>query len=219
MTASRHHSRAATGPAFAERAFTLVELLIGLSLSLIVMTAVLTTYVSLGRNFTRTLGLSSANQPNLESQARRTIATLAQDVRGSSGLAVTPSASSLTLTVPITTGTKTISYYINATAAPVTVTLSGYSTTVPAQSLARVDGATGVMLVLQGSLLLTGTNTFTYYDSSGYPYTTYVNYLRGIKQVSLTVTAQAGSSTNGTLTETYVSDSPRLLFRNRPFLL
>ncbi|MBL9217097.1 MAG: hypothetical protein JNG82_01305 [Opitutaceae bacterium] len=209
-------STPSTSPA---AAFTLLELLIGLSLSLMVMTAVLTTYVSLGRNFTRSLGLSSANQPNLESQSRRTLATFAQDVRGSSGLALAPTATSLTLTVPITTGTKTVSYYINATASPVTVTLSGYSTTVPAQSLARVDGGTGVMLVLQGSLLITGTNTFTYYDSSGYPYTTYVNYLPGIKQVSLTVTAQAGSSTNGTLTETYVSDSPRLLFRNRPFLL
>ncbi len=184
-----------------------------------VMTAVLTTYVSLGRNFTRSLGLSSANQPNLESQSRRTLAAFAQDVRGSSGLATTPSATSLTLTLPITTGTKTVSYYINATASPVTVTLSGYSTTVPAQSLARVDGGTGVMLILQSSLLITGTNTFTYYDASGYPYTSYVNYLTGIKQVSLTVTAQAGSSTNGTLTEPYMSDSPRLLFRNRPFLL
>ena len=219
MTASRHHSRAATGPAFAERGFTLVELLIGLSLSLIVMTAVLTTYVSLGRNFTRTLGLSSANQPNLESQARRTIATLAQDVRGSSGLAVTPSAIGLTLTLPTTTGTKTVSYYINATASPVTVTLSGYSTTVPAQSLVRVDGGNGATLTLQSSLQVAGTNTFSYYDSSGHPYTTYVNYLTGIKQVSLTLTSQAGSSTNGTLTEAYVSGSPRLLFRNKPFLL
>jgi Tfp pilus assembly protein PilW len=209
-------STPSTSPA---AAFTLLELLIGLSLSLMVMTAVLTTYVSLGRNFTRSLGLSSANQPNLESQSRRTLATFAQDVRGSSGLALAPTATSLTLTVPITTGTKTVSYYINATAAPVTVTLSGYSTTVPAQSLARVDGGNGATLTLQSSLQVAGTNTFSYYDSSGYPYTTYVNYLRGIKQVSLTVTAQAGSSTNGTLTETYVSDSPRLLFRNRPFLL
>ena len=210
MIALRHHSRAA---------FTLVELLIGLSLSLIVMTAVLTTYVSLGRNFTRTLGLSSANQPNLESQARRTLATFAQDVRISSGISGTPSAASLTLTVPITTGTKTVSYYINATAADVTVTLSGYSTTVAAQTLVRVDGSTGATLTLQSSLQVSGTNAFTYYDASGYPYTTYVNYLPGIKQVSFTITTQAGSSTNGTLTQAYKTDSPRLLFRNKTLLL
>ena len=202
-------------------AFTLVELLIGLSLSLIVMTAVLTTYVSLGRNFTRTLGLSSANQPNLESQARRTLATFTQDVRMSSGIPIsfTPTATSLTLTLPTTTGTKTVSYYINATASPVTVTLSGYSTTVPAQTLVRVDGSNGATLTLQSSLLVTGTNTFTYYDSSGYPYTTFVNYLPGIKQVSFTITTQAGSSTNGTLTQAYRTDSPRLLFRNKTLLL
>lgn len=219
MTASLHNPRAAKGSELAERAFTLVELLIGLSLSLIVMTAVLTTYVSLGRNFTRTLGLSSANQPNLESQSRRTIATFTQDVRISSGISGTPSATSLTLTVPITTGTKTVSYYINATTSSVTVTLSGYSTTVPAQSLVRVDGSDGATLTLQSSLQVAGTNTFTYYDATGYPYTTYVNYLIGIKQASLTITTQAGSSTNGTLTEAYEIDSPRLLLRNKALLL
>ncbi len=199
--------------------FTLVELLIGLSLSLIVMTAVLTTYVSLGRNFTRSLGLSSANQPNLESQARRTLAAFAQDVRISSGISGTPSAISLTLTVPTASGTKTVSYYINATASPTPpVTLSGYSITVPAQTMVRVDGSNGATLALQSSLQVGGSNTFTYYDVTGYPYTTFVNYLTGIKQVSFTITTQAGSSTNGTLTEAYETDSPRLIFRNTALL-
>ena len=201
--------------------FTLVELLVGMSLSLIVMTAVLTTYVSLGRNYTRSLGLSSANQPNLETQARRTLSAFAQDVRMASGIpsTFTPSATSLTITIPTTSGTKTVSYYINATAADVTVTLSGYSTTVPAQTLVRVDGSDGSMRTLQSSLQVAGTNAFTYYDSSGNPYTTYVNYLTGIKQLSLAFTTQAGSSTNGTLTPAYETDSPRLLFRNKALLL
>ncbi len=210
MNVSRQKSRAA---------FTLVELLIGLSLSLIVMTAVLTTYVSLGRNFTRSLGLSSANQPNLESQARRTLAAFAQDVRVSRGISGTPSAISLTLTVPTTSGTKTVSYYINATASPVTVTLSGYNTTVPARTLVRVDGSSGATLILQSSLQVGGNNTFIYYDATGYPYTTFVNYLSGIKQVSFAITTQAGSSINGTLTEAYETDSPRIFFRNKTLLL
>ena len=135
--------------------FTLVELLVGMSLSLIVMTAVLTTYVSLGRNFTRSLGLSSANQPNLETQARRTLSAFAQDVRMASGIpsTFTPSATSLTITIPTTSGTKTVSYYINATAADVTVTLSGYSTTVPAQTLVRVDGSNGLLLTPHADFL------------------------------------------------------------------
>jgi hypothetical protein len=46
-----------------------------------------------------------------------------------------------------------------------------------------------------------------------------VNYLAGIKQVSFAITTQAGSSTNGTLTEAYETDSPRLFFRNKTLLL
>ena len=216
--------RTAKGLEPIERAFTLVELLVGMSLSLMVMTAVLTTYVTVGRNFTRSLGLSSATQPNLESQARRTLATFTQDVRMASGIVTTtvpvsPSAITVTLTLPTGAGTKTVSYYINATAAAVTVTLSSYSTTVPAQSLVRVDGSNGATLTLQSSLQVSGTNAFSYYDASGNPYTTYVNYLPGIKQLSLSFAAQAGSSTNGTLTQVYKTDSPRLLFRNKALLL
>ena len=194
--------------------FTLVELLVGMSLSLMVMTAVLTTYVTLGRNFTRSLGLSSANQPNLESQARRTLAYFAQDVRMASGISGTPSASSMTLILPTGTTTKKVAYYFNNTAAT-TVTLAGYSTTVPAMSLVRVDGRTGATQILHSSLL---TCIFNYYDTSGYPYATYVNYLTGIKQLSLIITSQAGSSTNGTLTQVYETDSPRLLLRNKALL-
>ena len=183
-----------------------------------VMTAVLSTYVTLGRNFTRALGVSSANQPTLEGQARRTLAYFAQDVRMTSDISGTPSATSLTLTLPTGTTTKTISYYINNTAAAVTVTLSGYSTTVPARTLVRVDGSNGATQSLQTSLLVSGTNNFSYYDSSGNPYTSYVNYLSGIKQLSITFTAQTGSSTNGTLTQIYQTDSPRLLLRNRSLL-
>jgi len=209
---------AAPGPGSAERGFTLVELLVGMSLALMVMTAVLSTYVTLGRNFTRTLGVSSANQPNLESQARRTLAMFAQDVRVATGLSGTPGATSLTLTQPTGAATKTVSYYLNATTAAVTLTLSGYSTTVPAQTLVRVDGSNGNTLNLQSSLQVAGSNAFTYYDASGNPYTTFVNYLPGIKQVSLTITLQAGSSINGTLTPAYESDSPRLLLRNKALL-
>lgn len=62
------------------RGFTLVEMLIGLSLSLMVMAAILSSYVFLARNFTRSLGVTYAvsNQttlsqlPPLEAQLRTT---------------------------------------------------------------------------------------------------------------------------------------------------
>jgi prepilin-type N-terminal cleavage/methylation domain-containing protein len=199
--------------------FTLVELLVGMSLALIMMTAVLLSYVFIGRNFTRSLGITSKNQPTIESQGRQAVTYFSQDVRMATGIDTSVnalSASSLTLTVPTSTGTKPIAYYYNSTASAVTLTLiTSYSTTVPAQSLVRVDGSTGRAMTLHTNLL---SFTFTYYDASGNPYTTYVNYLSGIKQISISFTAQAGSSTNGTLTQVYRGDSARMILRNRRLL-
>ena len=197
------------------RGFTLVELLIGMSLALMIMTAVLTSYVTLARNFTRSLGVTSANQPTIETQARRTLAYFAQDVRMASGISGTPSASSLVLTLPTGTGSKSVAYYFNNTSAAVTVTLVSYSTVIPAYSLVRVDGSNGATLLLQSGLLTFGLN---YYDSSGNPYTSFTNYLPGIKQLSFSFTAQGGNSTNGTLTQIYETDSPRMIIRNKALL-
>jgi len=191
-----------TRPHKPDAGFTYVELLVGVSLALMIMTAVLTTYVSLGRNFTRSLGLSSANQPNLESQARRTLAYFTQDVRMASALSGTPTSSSLILVMPTSSGSTTVTYTYDSTADTITRTPSG-----------------GTALILHSSVL---SCYFRYYDGSGNPYdsgsspyTTVTTYSVGIKQVSVTFTAQAGSSTNGTLTQVYQNDSPRLLIRNK----
>lgn len=189
-----------------------------------VMTAVLTTYVSLGRNFTRSLGLTSSNQPNLESQIRRTITTFSQDVRMANGIpsSSTLSASRVTLTLPTGNSTNQITYYYNSTAITSSansdaVTINGTSITMRREALTRCvyDGTTVTSLVLHTNLL---SCVFNYYDSSGNPDTDYVNYRTGIKQISLTITAQGGRSTNGTLTPVYKSDSSRLLLRNKPLL-
>ena len=163
-----------------------------------VMTAVLTTYITLGRNFTRLLGISSSIQPTLESQARRTLAYFTQDVRMASGISGTPSASSLTLSLPTGTGSTTVAYIYDSTAQTLTRTPAG-----------------GTAQTLHSTLL---SFTFNYYDSSGNPYTSYTNYLPGIKQLSFTLTSQAGNSTIGTLTQIYRTDSPRLLLRNKALL-
>lgn len=178
--------------------FTLVELLIGMSLALIVMTAVLSSYVLISRNFTRSLAVTSATQPNLESQGRRTLAIFTQDVEMAVAISGTPSASSLALTLPTSSGSITVTYAYDSAAGTLTRTPS-----------------VGAAQTLHSSLL---TCVFTYYDSSGNPYTTFVNYLPGIKQVSFTLTAQAGNSTNNTLSAVYKLGSPRLLFRNKTFL-
>jgi len=191
--------------------FTIAELIIGVSLSLMVMTAVLSSYVFVARSYTRTIGFGDPNQPTLEAQGRRTLAYFAQDVQAASAIS-SPSASQVTLTVPRSTGgTKNVVYAYNSAAVPVTV--SGYS--VPAKSLARIDVSTSTGLTLHSSLL---SCTFDYYDTSGQSYTSYTDYLIGIKQISLVLSAQAGKSDNGTLTNVYQVASPRLLLRNKSLL-
>ncbi len=191
--------------------FTIGELLVGVSLSLIVMTGVLSSYVFVARSYNRTIGFGMANQPTLEAQGRRTLAWWAQDVQMTSAV-TSVSASEVTLTVPRSDGgTKNVTYYYNSSTSAVSV----YSVTVPATSLARIDRNTNTCLTLHSSLL---TCVFTYYDAIGNPYTTYTNFLPGIKQVSLAFTAQAGSSVNSTLTQVYKSASPRLLLRNKAWM-
>lgn len=192
-------------------AFTLVELLIGVSLSLIVISAVLSSYVFLAKNFTRSLAIGSSNQPTLEAQGRRAINYFTQDVRMAIGITGTISASEVTLIIPTGSGTKNVTFYYNSGTTPASV----YSVSVPPESLARIDRNTNTLLTLQTDIL---TCTFSYFDNLGYPYTAYVNYLSGIKKINLSLTAQTGSSTNGTLTPAYRVDSAPLLLRNTPLL-
>ena len=182
-------------------AFTLVELLIGMSLSLIIMTAVLSSYVFIGRSFTRSLGITSSNQPNLENQSRQTVTFFTQDARMAIGIAGTPTApspTSLILMLPSSAGTTTVTY-----------TYDG------AKTLTRTTSA-GASQILHSNLL---SFSFKYYDTLATQYdTSSPYYLPGIKLIAITFTAQAGSSTNQTLTQIYRTDSPRVLLRNRQSL-
>lgn len=191
--------------------FTLVELLIGISLSLMVMGAVLSSYVFLARNFTRSLGVNSSNQPTLESQGRRALAYFTQDVRMGSAVSEI-SATEMTLTLPSSTGSaRTITYYYNSTANPVSI----YGITATPKSLTRIDRNTSTALTLHNDLL---TFSFSYYDTTGSLITSYTNYAIGLKQVSFSLTSQAGSAINGTLTPVFQIASPRLVLRNKTVL-
>jgi type II secretory pathway pseudopilin PulG len=182
-------------PARPSAGFTLLELLIGMSLALMVMGAVLSSYIFLGRNLARL-----ANQQTLETQGRRALAYFAQDVRMASGL-TSPSVSGVTLTLPV---------------ASVTYTYDSSAHTLTRQ----VQGATAQILV---SNLLSF--YFRYYDDTGLPYdngsspyTTQTDYLPGIKQVSMFLTSQVGNSGNGTQTPVYQAASSRLIIRNLQLL-
>jgi Tfp pilus assembly protein PilW len=188
-------------PAKPVAAFTLVELLIGMTLAMIVMAAVLSCYTFIGRSLFRLV-----NQQTLITQSQRAFAYLSQDVRLASGISGTPSASSLVLILPTSTNSTTTVTYTYSSAA-------GTLTRTP---------ASGVALKLLTSLT---SCSFNYYDVSGNPYTvgtlSAASYLSSIKQVGLTYTAQNGTNTDGTRapqTADHRSSSPRFILRNQALL-
>lgn len=180
--------------------FTLVELLIGLSLSLTIMAAVLSSYLFLGRSLSRLV-----NQQTLETEGRRTLATFTQDVRASSAISGTPSVSTVTLTIPSGASTTTVAWSYNST--------TGILTRTPASGTARtlVSNLTSLHFRYYNE-------AGTAYDSGSSPYTTQTDYMSGLKQISLAFTSQTGSANNGTLTSVHSFASPRLLVRNRALL-
>jgi prepilin-type N-terminal cleavage/methylation domain-containing protein len=200
--------------------FTLVELLVGAALSAAVMAAVLSSYIYIGRNLARL-----ANQQTLETEGRRTLANFSRDVRAASGLVAisasptSPATDRVDLIVPSGSTTNTITYYYNGTADPVSVTISGSSVSMPANSLTRClyNGTSVMSLTLLRNITTSGL-TIRYYDVSGAPYTSYTDYLSGIKQLTLEFSTQLGTSDNGTQTRVHHVASNRLILRNRGFL-
>ena len=173
--------------------FTLVEILMAMAIAMVVLGAVLSTYLFLGRNLGRL-----TYQQQLETQARRAFATFAQDVRMATTVSGTPSASSLVLTLPTGTGTTSVTYT--------------YSSTGQTLKRQRSGGTEQTLMTNLRSF------NFTYYDVQGNPYTSFSNYKIGIKQVAMTFTSQAGLAINGTRTPVYTGNSPLLLLRNKALL-
>lgn len=207
--------------------FTLVELLIGTSLSAAVMLGVLSSYIYLGRSFTRL-----ANQQTLETEARRTLGYFAQDVQRATGVTVTPVTAPdfyITFTLPRDRNNVTQAvYYYSRNGA--TTSIAGNTVTVPAGSMVRIL-STGYSIV--GSVQTVLRNIIStdegcymrFYDSSGNPYdngtapfTPVTTYWSGVKAVSLTFATQTGVAANGTQTRVLRSTTGRLALRNKPHL-
>jgi len=187
-----------------------VELLVGTTLSLIVMSAVFSSYLFLGRNLTRL-----ANQQIVETDARRAFAFFTQDARMATNLS-SPTTTSLTFDLPTAggSGTTTVAYTYYATATVV----GGVS--IPAFSLVRRTPATSGTPQILARDLVPLSFTFKYYDSAGFEYTTPATnaYRLGIKQVSFSYVSRTGSGANGTLTPNYTAEAPRSTLRGRSLL-
>ena len=196
-------AKSARGPALSlSKGFTLVELLIGATLSAAVMAAVLSSYIYLGRSLNRL-----TNQQTLETEARRTLGYFTQDVETSTGVdstgnapKVLPDATKVTLNLPSTSAVATnyVTYTYDSTAG----------------TLSRTQAGGTQQILLRNIISL----EIGYYDASGNKYTSYTNYLPGIKQLALDFSTQTGVAASGTRTLVHRVTSGRILLRNRGFL-
>jgi type II secretory pathway pseudopilin PulG len=86
------------------RGFTLVEVMIGATLSSFVLLAVLTAFLFMGRS-----GANLRNYSDMESQARRALEVFAEDVRQASAISWTDSS-----TVTLTVNSASVMYYYDS---------------------------------------------------------------------------------------------------------
>jgi len=213
--------------------FTLVELLVGVTLAAAVMAAVLSSYIYLARSLGRL-----ANQQTLETESRRTLAYFAKDVQSASAISGTPGASTVALIVPTAAGTNTVTYYYNANAYDAAtptddVTVNGVTVPIQRQALTRCvyDGTSVSSLTLLRNITDNDDSTTSdlfirYFDGSGNPYdngstpytTVNTGALGGIKLLSLQFSMQLGAAGNGTQTLVYPVASGRQVMRNKAVL-
>lgn len=203
-------------PTKAHAGFTLVELLVGMALSAAVLLAVLSSYLFLGRGLVRLV-----NQQNLETESRRTLAHFTEDVRKAVDIDTTValSASRVALVLPTASGTNVVTYYYNSTSGSTSVTVNGTSVSMTANSLTRClyNGSTVTSVTLLKNIVPGGL-TLRYFDSAGNEYSSYTDYLPGIKQLAIEFGTQSGIADSGTLTPITRGSSSRLALRNRAIL-
>lgn len=194
------------------RGFTLVELMVSMSIGTVVMLAVFSTYLYLGRSLTR-LSYRSA----LEGQSRKILNTFATDIRNALSVAnppaANPSASSLSLKMR---DGSTVVYDFSV------------------NQLSRNAGGSGAVVLnnnigdsnVQVPVTMNNFSFLYYTTSGGNPVSQFTAPAPpitpiSIKQVALSFTLQAGvpaiQGQQGTLTR-YPVTSRRMSFINRPLL-
>jgi prepilin-type N-terminal cleavage/methylation domain-containing protein len=178
--------------------FTLVELLVGMTIGSVVMAAVLSSFVFLARNFTRL-----ANLQTLERQGRTALAYLQADLAVAQGVkaATTPTATSLTLLLP---------------AGEVTYTYDSGNQRLRRQAAfstnpdLRLLNAAGCRCTTFAFTYFTGSNGSPLDQMSGT-----ANTPLSIKQVQVRFLLQTPSGESTQTRMSYAGVSPRLHLRNK----
>jgi prepilin-type N-terminal cleavage/methylation domain-containing protein len=175
-----------------DRGFTLVELLIATSLGSVVLLAVLSTFLFLGRS-----GANISNYAEMEAQARSALEIFAVDARMAKDV-TWHSTTALTLRIPASGGDRFYRYSFDPAAQTLTRQLTGPSPG-PAQVL-----ITGVQTFdFRAYKINTGEVDFTDLSAAG----------RVTKQIQLSLSASRTSSTVTSATNTVLS--ARFILRNK----
>jgi prepilin-type N-terminal cleavage/methylation domain-containing protein len=186
-------SRISANSSPARRGFTLVELMVSLSVAAIVLGGVLGAYLFLGRNLTRLVNLQQQ-----QTQTRRALRNFTQDLSATVQV-TTATVSQIALSKTITGGTAAVTYTYTAPS-PATAANG---------TLTRTD-STGTTTLLSGLTSF----AFAYFTESGASVSASP---QSVKSVEFAFTSAAGSSSTGTLAS-YTSVSPRVVLRNRAAL-
>jgi len=182
--------------------FTLVELIVGVTLSAIIFAGVLGGFTFLGRNLTRLV-----NAQELDAKSRRALYLLGQDINAATQLGSAANEKSIQLTV----GSDAISYAFD----DVALTLSR---TAPAVDIPHAPTTT---------ILLTNLKSlgFKFYNQagnelalvSGHDVDLTKSGVQSVKEIELSFESALGNSASGTRT-LFSGKSPRFALRNRPLL-
>jgi prepilin-type N-terminal cleavage/methylation domain-containing protein len=179
------------------RGFTLVEVLVSTSLAAMVLAAVLSSFVFLGRNLTRL-----ANYQALETKGREALAYLRHDLAVAEAVksGTTPTASSVTLVLP---------------ASEVTYTYDSTAGSLRRQSAAGVNPD---FLLLKNDYCTCTTFAFDYQTVTGGAPTSQLNASSnvpyGIKQIMVSFVLATPGTAATTTRVTYTAVSARFLLRN-----
>ena len=173
------------------RGFTLVELMVALSLATIVIAGIIAAYLFLGRNLTRLV-----NMQQQEVKGRRALQMFTQDMSAAISLTTCTDAQ-VVFTIPTASSTASVTYTYTAG--------SGGSGT-----FVRTD-STGTTTILTDLASF----DFSYFSESGSSIAS--STPQSVKSVEFTYTSAVGASLSGTRVN-YTTVSPRVVMRNKPSL-
>lgn len=206
MSPTAVHSPGAT------RGFTLVELMVAMSVSLIVLGGVLSAYLFLGRGLTR---LINAQQQQVKS--RHTLRVFSDDLGTGNKL----TTSSSTISSGVTTAASFVVEIPKAGGATTSVTYTYNYSASGAGTLIRFRADTAETTTILDNVTSLSVNYFTASEvASGTVFSATraaPTYSLSVKAVQFQFTTSLGSAASGTLAR-FTTLSPRVVMRNRGML-